>query len=72
MNVVLFTIDSGLSLTTGRDATEAESERDSKLNRQTSFNNKQFRPLLTKRINDYSDSDDVFVQVEEIHYPHSS
>ncbi|CAF0789136.1 unnamed protein product [Adineta ricciae] len=55
-------IDSGLSLTTGRDATEAESERDSKLNRQTSLNNKQFRPLLTKRINDYSDSDDVFVQ----------
>ncbi|CAF0789145.1 unnamed protein product [Adineta ricciae] len=54
--------NSGLSLTTGRDATEAESERDSKLNRQTSLNNKQFRPLLTKRINDYSDSDDVFVQ----------
>ncbi|UJR23422.1 hypothetical protein I4U23_026427 [Adineta vaga] len=54
--------DSGLSLTMGRDATEVESERDSKLQKETSISSKPFRPLLTKRLNDYSDSDDVFLE----------
>ena len=58
-------VDSGLSLTNGRDATEVESERDLKLNKQPALPNKQFRQFISKRINDYSDSDDVFAEVEE-------
>lgn len=57
-----FNIDSGLSLTKSREATEAESD-ESKLQRQTSLINKQFRPLLVKRNDEVTDSDDVFTEV---------
>ncbi|CAF0765198.1 unnamed protein product [Adineta ricciae] len=48
--------DSGLSLTTVRDATELESDRDSK---SISRNLKQYRSMPIKRNNDNTDSDDA-------------
>ncbi len=51
-------------MTTGRDGTEIESERGSKLKKQSSANNsKQYRSLLTKRNDDDTDSDGVFTEV---------
>jgi hypothetical protein len=55
-----FAIDSGLSLTTVRDATEVESDHDLNLNKQIlSRNSKQYRSMPIKRINDETDSDEV-------------
>ncbi|CAF2414669.1 unnamed protein product [Rotaria sp. Silwood2] len=56
--------DSGLSLTTVRDATELESDHESNPNQQTPTTNlKQYRPLITKPNKADTDSDDVFVEV---------
>ncbi len=64
MNFCLILIDSGLSLTTVRDATELESDRDLKLNKQIfSRNSKQYRSMPIKRNNDDTDSDDAFDEV---------
>ncbi|CAF0805275.1 unnamed protein product [Adineta steineri] len=49
--------DSGLSLTTVRDVTEFESDRDFNL---MSRNSKQYRSMPIKRNNDDTESDDVF------------
>jgi hypothetical protein len=55
-----FAIDSGLSLTTVRDATEVESDHDLNMNKQIlSRNSKQYRSMPIKRINDETDSDEV-------------
>jgi hypothetical protein len=58
-------IDSGLSLTTIRDATEVDSEHETKSNKNISTNNfKQSRSLASKKNNkDDTDSDDVFPEV---------
>ncbi|CAF0728602.1 unnamed protein product [Rotaria sp. Silwood1] len=50
--------DSGLSLTTVRDATELESDRDVKSNKQILKNSKPYRSMPMKRNNDDTDSDD--------------
>ncbi|CAF4309090.1 unnamed protein product, partial [Rotaria sordida] len=55
--------DSGLSLTTVRDATELESDHELNPNQQTpTINLKQRRPLTTKVNRNDTDSDDVFVE----------
>lgn len=59
INYIFIWIDSGLSLTTVRDATEIESDRDLKFNRHS----KQYRSMPIKRNNDDTDSDDVFDEV---------
>jgi hypothetical protein len=57
-------IDSGLSLTTVRDVTEHESDRDLVLNKQSSSrNSKQYRSMQVKRNNDDTDSDGIFDEV---------
>lgn len=59
-----FRIDSGLSLTTVRDATEVESDREMKFNQQDLLrNSKPYRSMPVKRNNHNSDSDDVFDEV---------
>ncbi|CAF3795268.1 unnamed protein product [Rotaria magnacalcarata] len=58
--------DSGLSMTTLRDATELESDRESNTGKQISTKNlNQHRPMINKNNNDdtESDSDDVFTEV---------
>ncbi|CAF3591311.1 unnamed protein product [Rotaria sordida] len=56
--------DSGLSLTTVRDATELESDHELNPNQQTpTINLKQRRPLTTKVNRNDTDSDDVFVEL---------
>ncbi len=63
-NHVFFYVDSGLSLTVARDTTEFESGHDSKGSKDASITNvKQLRPLLTKRNNDDTDSDEVFMEL---------
>ncbi|CAF2747214.1 unnamed protein product [Rotaria sp. Silwood2] len=52
--------DSGLSLTTVRDATELESDRDLQSNKQILRNSKPYRSMPMKRNNDDTDSDDIF------------
>ena len=60
----LMSIDSGLSLTTARDATEADSDHEVKLNKEfPSADIKQLRPLITKKEKDDTDSDEVFPEV---------
>lgn len=60
-------LDSGLSLTTARDATEMESEQEHRVltplinQQQTAMTN--FRPLIVKRDDQDSDSDEVFVEI---------
>lgn len=57
-------LDSGLSLTTVRDATEIESDRESKQNSSLILkNSKANRSIVGKRNNHESDSDDVFAEV---------
>ena len=57
-------IDSGLSLTTVRDATEADSDHAAKLNKEPpSIDVKQLRPLIIKKDKDDTDSDEVFPEV---------
>ncbi len=64
MIFLLFDIDSGLSLTTVRDPNEIDSDHESKSNKEISVQNvKQYRSLITKKTNDDTDSDDVFVEV---------
>ena len=61
---LFFHLDSGLSLTTARDATEIESDHESK--EMTSLINSQstiYRPLITNRDGRDSDSDEVFIEV---------
>jgi hypothetical protein len=53
-------IDSGLSLTTVRDVTELESDRDLK---SISRSSKQYRSMPVKRNNDDTDSDGIFDEV---------
>ena len=56
-------LDSGLSLTTVRDATEFESDQESKENSVIAGNDSTTqRSLITKRAGD-TDSDEVFVEV---------
>ncbi|CAF0929105.1 unnamed protein product [Rotaria sordida] len=52
--------DSGLSLTTVRDATELESDRDEQANKQSLKNSKSYRPTSMKRNKDDTDSDELF------------
>jgi hypothetical protein len=65
---VVSCLDSGLSLTTIRDATEIESDHELvKRNSIGKGNAQSYRTLITKRdghILDDTDSDDVFVEVE--------
>ncbi|CAF0929123.1 unnamed protein product [Rotaria sordida] len=53
-------LDSGLSLTTVRDATELESDRDEQANKQSLKNSKSYRPTSMKRNKDDTDSDELF------------
>ena len=63
----LIAIDSGLSLTTVRDVTEIESDRESKLNGSVVLrNSKLHRSMPMKRNNNDTDSDDVFGEVETL------
>ena len=58
-------LDSGLSLTTVRDANEAESDHDLRGNNQLFVReSKQYRSMPMKRNNNDSDSDDVFAEVD--------
>jgi hypothetical protein len=62
-------VDSGLSLTTARDATEVDSDHETNVNKEISTDNvKQLRPLLTKKDKDDTDSDEVFVEVLKIDF----
>jgi hypothetical protein len=64
INNSFYLIDSGLSLTTVRDPTEIESDRELKLNKQSfSRNSKQYRSMPIKRNNHDTDSDDIFDEV---------
>lgn len=57
-------IDSGLSLTTVRNATEHDTDRDSTYNKQQILrNSKHHRSMPIKRNNHDTDSDDVFDEV---------
>lgn len=68
INNFIISIDSGLSLTTVRDATEVESDHDTNLHQDLfSRNSKQHRSMPNKRNNDDTDSDDVFDEVFSIH-----
>ena len=61
--LLLVSIDSGLSLTTVRDVTELESDRESKLNGSVILrNSKAYRSMPMRRNHD-SDSDEVFAEV---------
>ena len=61
--LLLVSIDSGLSLTTVRDVTELESDRESKLNGSVILrNSKAYRSMPMRRNHD-SDSDEVFDEV---------
>jgi hypothetical protein len=59
----LFDLDSGLSITTVRDATEIDSDDESRTNKQIPIKTfKQQRSVPNKKTDD-TDSDDVFVEV---------
>lgn len=53
-----FDLDSGLSLTTARDATEVDSDQEIKAN-----NAEQLRLLISRKDKDATESDDVFREV---------
>lgn len=53
-----FCLDSGLSLTMARDATEVDSDHEVKVN-----NAEQLRILISKKDKDDTESDDVFPEV---------
>ena len=53
-----FYLDSGLSLTTARDATEVDSDHEIKAN-----NAEQLRILISKKDKDNTESDDAFREV---------
>lgn len=64
---ILLCIDSGLSLTTVRDATELESDRESKMNGSVILrNSKVYRSMPNRKNHRDSDSDEVFVDVRSI------
>ena len=66
--IVVSRVDSGLSLTTARDATEIESEGESKsTGERTEYHGKAYRSLISKREADGTDSDEVFVEVRVSH-----
>lgn len=62
-------VDSGLSLTTARDATEVESDHEMKSNKEIPTNNaEQLRSLITKKDKDDTDSEDVFPEVWKMNF----
>jgi hypothetical protein len=59
----LINIDSGLSFTTVRDATEIDSDSELKTNKQATIKTLKHQRTLPNKKPDDTDSDDVFVEV---------
>jgi len=59
----LINIDSGLSFTTFRDATEIDSDPELKTNKQITIKTPKQQRTVPNKKNDDTDSDEVFVEV---------